>query len=159
MTQNTTAAGGGAASERYRSATKATRALLTCGVVAGPLFIVVALIQAQTRAGFDLSEHPFSLLSLGDLGWIQIANFVVAGLLLVAGAVGMRRVLYPGRAAIWGPRLIGAFGVCVIAGGVFVADPALGFPPGTPSGTPDDLSWHGILHGFAPVLAFLSLTV
>lgn len=64
----------------------------------------------------------------------------------------------PGR-DLGGPRLIGAFGVCVVAGGVFVADPALGFRPGTPSGTPDELSWHGILHGFAPVLAFLSLTV
>lgn len=56
-----------------------TRALLACGVVAGPLFIVVALIQAFTRSGFDPVRHPLSLLSLGDLGWIQITNFVVGG--------------------------------------------------------------------------------
>ena len=67
--------------------TPATRALLTCGVVAGPLFVVVALLQSYTRDGFDLKRHPFSLLSLGDLGWIQIANFVIVGLLFTAGAV------------------------------------------------------------------------
>ena len=90
--------------------------LLACGAAAGPLFIVVALIQAVTRTGFDAAKHPLSLLSVGDLGWIQIANFVVCGLLYLASAVGMRRALHPGRAAVWGPRLIGAFGVALIAG-------------------------------------------
>ena len=55
--------------------------LLACGAVAGPLFIVVGLTQALTRAGFDPVKHPLSLLSVGDLGWIQITNFVVTGLL------------------------------------------------------------------------------
>jgi hypothetical protein len=71
----------------------------------------------------------------------------------------MRRALHPGRAATWGPRLIGAFGVALVAGGVFVADPGLGFPPGAPEGIPDEMSWHGIVHSAAPVLGFLSLTV
>jgi hypothetical protein len=137
--------------------TNGTRALLACGVVAGPLFIVVGLLQLLTRDGFDPSRHPLSLLSLGDLGWIQIANFVVAGLLFVASAVGMRRVLHPGRGATWGPLLIGVYGAGLIMGGVFVADPALGFPPGTPEGTPDQLSWHGAVHTVAPVLASLAL--
>ncbi|HET6728167.1 MAG TPA: DUF998 domain-containing protein, partial [Jiangellaceae bacterium] len=66
-----------------------TRALLACGVVAGPLFIVVGVLQMLTRDGFDPSRHPLSLLSLGDLGWIQIANFVIAGLLFTASGVGM----------------------------------------------------------------------
>jgi len=137
--------------------TKGTRALLACGVVAGPLFIVVGLTQMLSRDGFDPTRHPLSLLSLGDLGWIQITNFVVAGLLFVASAVGMRRVLHPGRGGTWGPLLIGVYGAGLIAGGVFVADPALGFPPGTPAGTPDQLSWHGALHAVAPVLASLAL--
>ncbi|MGH8825116.1 MAG: DUF998 domain-containing protein [Jiangellaceae bacterium] len=136
-----------------------TRALLACGVVAGPLFIVVGVLQMLTRDGFDPSTHPLSLLSLGDLGWIQIANFVVTGLLFVASAVGMRRTMYPGRGGTWGPRLIGVYGAALVMGGVFVADAALGFPPGTPEGTPDQLSWHGILHSVAPVLASLSLVV
>jgi Protein of unknown function (DUF998) len=139
--------------------TKPTWALLACGVVAGPLFLAVALLQALTRDGFDLGRHPLSLLSLGELGWIQIANFVVAGLLTLAFAVGLRRVLHPGRGGTWGPLLIGAYGVGLIGGGVFLADAGAGFPPGAPAGAPEQLSWHGILHDVAHVLAFLSLIV
>jgi hypothetical membrane protein len=140
------------------STTRQTRALLACGVVAGPLFVAVVLVQAFTRDGFDLGRHPLSLLSLGALGWIQIANFVAAGLLSVAFAVGMRRVLHPGRGSRWGPLLIGLYGVGLIGGGVFLADPGAGFPPGAPAGAPEQLSWHGILHDVAHLLAFLSLT-
>ena len=35
---------------------------------------VVSLTQAATRAGFDLTRHPLSALSNGDLGWLQITN-------------------------------------------------------------------------------------
>jgi Protein of unknown function (DUF998) len=136
-----------------------TRLLLACGVLAGPLFLVVAMLQVLTRDGFDLRRHPLSLLSLGDLGWIQIANFVVTGVLFAAAAVGMRRVLHPGPGGTWGPLLVGITGVGLVAGGVFVVDPALGFPPGTPPGVPEDLSWHAILHAIAPPLSLLSLIV
>ncbi len=139
------------------SPTKSTRRLLTYGVIAGPLFLIIGFIQAFARPGFDLQRHPLSLLSLGNLGWIQIINFVLAGVLFVASAFGMRRVLYPGRGATWGPLLIGVFGVGLIAAGVFVADPAFGFPPGAPEGAPDRLSWHGILHAVAAVVGFNSL--
>lgn len=133
-----------------------TRALLACGVAAGPLFTVVALLQMAARAGFDPVRHPISLLSIGELGWVQITNFVLAGLLFVAGAVGMRRVLRTGPGGTWGPLLVGAMGVALVWGGVFVADPADGFPPGTPPGGPDQLSWHGVLHGIGPVVGLLS---
>lgn len=136
-----------------------TRALLACGVLAGPLFVVVAGIQVLTRDGFDLSRHPLSLLSLGELGWIQIANFVLAGALAVAAAIGMRRVLHPGRAGTWGPVLIALFGVGLIAGGVFLADPSLGFPVGAPTGTPAESSWHATVHNIAPGLALDAVIV
>lgn len=136
-----------------------TRVLLACGVVAGPLFVLVAVAQMLTRDGVDPRRHPTSLLSNGDQGWIQITNFVLTGLLFLASAVGMRRVLHPGPGGSWGPRLIATFGVALIWGGVFVADPADGFPPGTPPGAPDQLSWHSILHEYAAPVAVLSLTV
>jgi Protein of unknown function (DUF998) len=128
-----------------------TNALLACGIAAGPLFLAAWLIQALTRQGFDPAYHPLSLLSLGDFGWVQIANFVVTGLLLICCAVGMRRALRPGRAAKWGPILVGANGIGLIAAGVFVTDAGAGFPPGAPAGPPDHVSWHGVLHevGFA----------
>lgn len=139
--------------------TTQTTRLLAGGIVAGPLFLAVGLIQAFTREGFDLSRHPLSLLSLGDLGWIQIANFVVTGVLYLACAVGMRRVLRPGRSGTWGPLLVGVLGVGLIVAGIFVADPSVGFPPGAPAGEPEQISWHGILHGVGAVLAFNGMVV
>jgi len=136
-----------------------TRALLACGVVGGPLFLVVALTQAFTRDGFDLARHPISLLSLGDLGWIQITNFTLTGVLYVACAVGMRRVLHPGRAGTWGPRLVGAMGVGLIMGGVLLTDAGAGFPPGAPAGAPEQVTWHGILHNVGPILSFDGMIV
>jgi len=63
-------------------------ALLQCGLYAGPVFLATSLVQGLTRAGFDLSHQPVSFLSLGSLGWLQRANFVVAGLLALASRWG-----------------------------------------------------------------------
>lgn len=142
-----------------RAATGTTRTLLTCGVVAGPLYIVVVVLQMLSRDGFDISRHPASLLSNGDLGWIQIANFLVTGLLFVACAIGLRRVLGPGtgRGGIWGPRLVGIFGAGILAAAVFSADPADGFPPGTPKGAPTTVSWQGLVHFLVAGIGFIAL--
>jgi hypothetical membrane protein len=130
--------------------TASTRLLLTCGALAGPLFTGVALIQVLTRDGFDLGRHPLSLLSLGDLGWVQTGNFIVGGLLSTAFAVGLRRSPEPGWAGRWGPRLYGGFGLGMIAGGVFPTDPSDGFPPGVPDGP---ASWHSLVHDVAAGIA------
>src|SRR3979411_644234 len=133
-----------------------TRALLWCGVLAGPLFTVVGLIQAFTRPGFDLRRHALSVLENGDLGWIQISSFILTGLLFVAGAFGMRQVMRGSRGGTWGPGLVGALGVRVGGAGLFTADPGFGFPPGTP---PDsaEISLHGIVHLSLATVAFVAL--
>jgi len=136
-----------------------TRRLLAAGVAAAPLFVTSVVAQEATRAGFDPRRHPLSLLSLGDLGWVQISTFVVAGVLAFASAFGLRRALRGGRAGTWGPILIGTYGVALVWGGVFVADPALGYPVGTPDGVPASMSWHGALHGMAPAAATVALIV
>ncbi len=136
-----------------------TTRLLACGIIAGPLFLATWLIQAFTRKGFDPTYHPLSLLSLGNLGWIQIANFVVTGALYVACAAGMRRVLYPGRGGTWGPILVGVNGIGLILAGVFVTDAGAGFPPGAPSGAPEQISWHGLLHEVGFVVSSVSWLV
>src|ERR1700682_28950 len=95
--------------------------LLYCGVVAGPVFTVVAVIEMMTRSGFALGRHDLSLLSNGSLGWIQISNFILAGVLTIAAALGMRRVLRSGRGSTWAPILIAIYGLGYIGVGVFVA--------------------------------------
>lgn len=134
-----------------------TRTLLACGAIAASLYVVVGFGQVFLREGFDLRRHALSLLSNGDLGWIQIANFVISGALTVACAVGIRRALRGGPAGTWGPRLIGVYGAALIAAGVFVADPAQGFPPGTPAGVPDAWSWHSTLHFVSALIGFLAV--
>src|SRR5215469_16150900 len=64
----------------------ATRLLLAGGTIAGPLFIVASVVQAFTRPGFDIRRLAISMLTLGDLGWIQRANFIVCGVLVLACA-------------------------------------------------------------------------
>ncbi|OLC19520.1 MAG: hypothetical protein AUI87_01400 [Actinobacteria bacterium 13_1_40CM_3_66_19] len=119
-----------------------TAALLACGAVAGPLFVVLVFIQAFTRRGFNMTIHPPSLLSLGDGGWIQVANFIVCGLLFVAAGAGLRRA----TRATWGPILIACVGAGMVIGGLFSADPGLGFPAGAPAGQPTTMTWHAMLH-------------
>jgi hypothetical membrane protein len=134
-----------------------TKRLLAAGVVAGPVFIGVSLAHAFARDGFDLRRHPLSLLSLGRPGWLQIATFVVAGVLVVACAVGVRRALHPGLAGTWGPLLVGCFGLGLIMSGVFVTDAGAGFPAGAPAGAPPEITWHGWLHSLGSLLAFVGM--
>jgi hypothetical protein len=133
-----------------------TRALLACAVLGAPSWITVSLAQAATREGFDLTRHPLSMLSNGDLGWLQIANFVLAGTLAVLGAVGLRRALRGTPGGTWAPRLVGIHGVGMIAAGAFVMQPSDGFL-GTPEGMPEALAWHSVGHMAAGSVAFTAL--
>lgn len=132
-----------------------TRALLGWGVVAGPFYLTVGLVQAFVREGFNLARHPLSLLANGPGGWVQTANFGLSGLMVIAAAVGFRRVLRSG-AVSW---FLGGFGAAMIAAAIFRADPVDGFPAGTPEGLPTSISTPGLLHFVAGTLGFVSLAV
>ena len=100
---------------------KPTKRLLACGILAGPLYILVGLLQMAIRPGFDITRHALSLLANGDLGWIQTLNFLVTGILLVAGAVGVKRALGSGPGSQWAPRMLGLHGLGLIGAGIFRA--------------------------------------
>jgi hypothetical protein len=125
--------------------------------VAGPIYVVVGLAEALLRPGFDPRRHELSLLANGDFGWIHVAMMVVTGLLTVAGALGLRQTLTAGVGRTWGPILLGLYGLGVEVAGLLTADPAFGFPPGTPDGRAAILSWHGIGHLVAGSIGFLGL--
>jgi len=131
-------------------------ALLTAGAWAGPVYVVVGSTQALTREGFNPTSHAWSLLTLGDLGWIQVANFVVTGLLTLALAIGIRRQLNPGPAGTWGALLVGVFGLSLVGAGLFPPDPMAGFPPGSPGGS---FTIHGMLHFALGGVGFLAQIV
>ena len=130
---------------------------LAAGVVAAPFFAVVALAQAATRPGYDLTRHPVSMLALGHLGWIQTTNFVVSGLLMLLAALGLRRLRRGQRAGTWGPILFTAQGVGLLIAATFEMDAGDGFPIGTPAGAPTSMSWHMVLHNVGGSLTFFTL--
>lgn len=107
-------------------------------------------------SGLRQTRHALSLLSLGELGWIQIANFIGTGTLVVLGALGARRVLSGGRGGTSVPVLLGIWGVALVASGVFIADPAPDFPQG-PARAASGLSTSGLLHFVAGAVGFYAL--
>lgn len=132
-----------------------TRELLRCGAAAGPVFVAVLLLEGAVREGYRPLRHPVSSLALGPRGWIQAANFTVAGTLFLAGAAGLAGAGDPagGQPA---PALIGAAGAGLIAAAVFTTDPVSGYPPGTPDALTRP-SRAGIAHNLAAVPVFLGL--
>lgn len=109
------------------------------------------------RDGFSFARHPLSLLANGPGGSVQTTNFVVSGLMVIAAALGMWRVLRPaGRAAT---IVLAGYGVAMLAAAVFKADPMDGFPVGTPPGPPTSISASGLGHFAAGGLGFIALAV
>ena len=130
-----------------------TRLLLRAGAVGPLLFILVFLIEGATRPGYSVWRNFVSDLALSSQGWEQIANFLVCGFLCIAFAVGLRRIWRTGTGSIWGPLLIGLFGLGLIIAGMFVIDPGRGYPVGAPL-TGDPQSWHGYVHGINGAILF-----
>src|SRR5579872_6157917 len=79
---------GGMPAHTAGSPTATATRLLSCLALAGPVFVAVAMIQILTRPGFDLTRQALSLLTLGSWGWVQSANFIVSGSLILAGGAG-----------------------------------------------------------------------
>ena len=134
-----------------------TRLLIACGAIGPILFILVFLVEGATRPGYSAWHNFVSDLSLSNQGWIQTANFLICGVLMLCFALGLRQVFRSGKGAVWGPILLGVFGLSLIIAGLFVTDPSLGYyPAGTSSGTH---TLHGTIHGANAPLAFGSLTI
>src|ERR1700685_1407029 len=127
-----------------------TRGLLRCGVVAGPVFVAVFLIEGAARDGYHPLRHPVSSLALGSRGWIQTGNFAVAGTLFLAGAAGLARAGDPAAGSRGATPLIGAAGAGLLGSAVFTTDPVSGYPPGTPD-APTQPSQAGAAHNLAAV--------
>jgi hypothetical protein len=131
----------------------ARRPLLVGGALAGPLFLGVVVVQALAHDDFQARNHPLSSLALGDHGWVQIANFVVAGLLVAGLALELRRELRGGPAGRWGPIFVGVNGLSLVVAGAFLADPVNGYP----RGISDDVTAHGMVHVAAATVSGLAL--
>jgi hypothetical protein len=128
--------------------TVTTKVLLACGAIAGPLFTVAWAVEGATRAHYNPLRHPVSSLELGEFGWTQRANFIVAGLLALAFAIGL-----------WRPLLVAGYAIGLVGAGVFVTDPVSGYPPGTPDHLQSYSSVHAALHDLLSLPTFVGLPI
>ena len=129
------------------------RKLLYAGIVGTLLFIVVFLVEGFTRPGYSQWRHYVSQLATGPGGWLQVANFLVCGTLVLAFAIGLRLSIRGSRGSIGGPVLLGVFAIALLVAGLFSTDPALDYPPGAPGVH----TMHGMIHGLAGLAAFTLL--
>ncbi|MCH5584494.1 DUF998 domain-containing protein [Shimazuella sp. AN120528] len=129
------------------------------GVTSTPFFYIISIIQMFTQSGFDIRRHAISMLTLGDWGWVQSANFIITGLLAVLASIGIRSVLKDHKAVTWGTLLIGVYGIGMIGAGLFRPDPGLGFPAGAPQSMPTSMSTHAALHSLAFFTSFICLLI
>jgi hypothetical protein len=117
---------------------KRRRFAAIAGMIGPALFVVTFTIEGWLRPGYRAREMFVSELSLGSRGWIQIANFIVTGVLLLLFARGVAGQFRDGKASRAGPILLTIIGIGFLASGPFVMD-----PPSTPA---DEMSWHSKLH-------------
>ncbi len=130
--------------------------LMHCGGVGAVLFTAIYFIEGITRPGYDAWQQPISALSLGPGGWVQQANFIVFGVLLVLAAVGWWRFLTPRSGAFLFPLFQTIGGLALIGAGVFSMTPFPGYPPGT---TPEASTVQGTLHTIFAYTIIISLAV
>lgn len=133
-----------------RSTLTEINGLLAAGIVGAVVFMVVFLVDGATRPGYRPTYHLVSALARGPRGWVQTGNFVVCGLLITVSARGIEFATSSG----WLSGTIGVFGLGLVASGVFPMDPVRGYPPGTPDGTPSDVSRGHRLHDLAGFVVF-----
>ncbi|MGS2640720.1 DUF998 domain-containing protein [Streptosporangium sp. LJ11] len=131
----------------------ARRSSLWSGIAGTSLFTLIWLVEGAIRPGYDPMRSWISELALSGRGWIQIAGFLIGGVLITVFGRGLRAVFADGPAATWGPRVVTTAGVALFAAGLFVIDPGTYRPPGTVAGT----TWHGILHDIAGPVMVLSV--
>lgn len=114
------------------------RKLLLAGAIAPVVSLLIFHLDMITRPGYDVLHQGPSLMMTGERGWLQIANFVLTGAVMLACGLANRR------------RLMAVYGFAMICTGVFVTDPQRGYPPGTPldllPGVNAPSTWHGTLH-------------
>jgi hypothetical protein len=139
---------------------KHVRQALLAGTIAGPIYVCVGTLEAVLRPGFDIRIHSLSLLANGPAGWIHSAMMVASGLLTVLGTLGLSNLQQrAGRRSY--AMIIGltVYGLGIAAAGLLRADPADGFPIGTPAGPPVVVTVSGIGHLVAGGIGFLGLIV
>ena len=125
-----------------------TRRLALAGVIGPPLFVIVFFVLGFIKPGYDPVTRMVSEGSIGELGWIQIADFLALGAAMLAFSLGLWLGFGDRLSGRIGSVLIGIGGVGFLGSGVFVADPY-----------PQIVTTHGALHVAASVIGVNGLAL
>lgn len=117
------------------------------GVIGSVLFVIVFIIEGWLRQNYDSFKMYISELALGPRGWIQIANFVIFGILLLIFTLSLVDKFKEVKGSKIGPVLIAIIGINFIIAGIFVIDPSA------------EKSLHGIIHSISSTLIFFLAAV
>jgi hypothetical protein len=121
------------------------------GIIAPVLFVAVFSIEGWLRPGYNALSRFVSALSLGPRGWIQIANFLLFGLLFFIFTRGVASEFQSGKASRGGTALLTIIAFCFFFSGPFVMDPVE-----TPL---NQATIHGTIHGILGAIAFLLMPI
>jgi hypothetical membrane protein len=102
------------------------------GFVAPMLFIGLVILQGVRQPDYDHVRLPISALAAWPLGWVQVVNFCVTGMLCILFARGMHRAVMPLRRNIGAPLLM-LNGLGLLAVGAFSWKMVDGVPTETPA--------------------------
>jgi hypothetical membrane protein len=116
------------------------RWLLASGIAGPALFLTVMTVAGAIRPGYDPISQYGSSLGIGPNAWLQNANFVLFGLLMIAFAAGVRLRLRNQAAGEAGPGLLAVSGFGLILAGVFNSG-LLNAPSAAAGSTPTTLTW------------------
>ncbi len=125
-----------------------TRRLALAGILGPPFFVVVFLVLGFIKPGYDPVVRFVSEGSIGELGWIQIVNFLVFGATLLVFSLALWQGFGDRLSGRIGSVLIGIVGVGAVSAGIFVADP-----------DSQIITTHGALHVAVSLVAFLGLAL
>lgn len=137
---------------------KKTKILLASGAIGCWIFVLACIIEGRIHIDYNPLRHPVSSLAIGKFGWLQIANFIILGLLILGFAIGLRRSLKPSSDSFWATLLMVLVAIGLIGAGIFITDPDYGYPLNMPI-ILGPYSMQGSLHELFSLLIFIGLPV
>ena len=127
------------------------RLAVWAGILAPALFVTTFMLEGWLRPGYQPLSTFVSALSLGPRGWIQIANFIIFGVLFLVFTRIVAAGFQSGIASRAGLILLTIIASCYLLSGPFVMDPM-----GTPL---SQATLHGTLHGIFGAIVFTLMPI
>ena len=93
------------------------------GIIAPILFVATFTIEGLFRENYSQMKNFISELSIGNGGWIQIANFMTFGILFFIFSLKVFKEFRKRGLPLTGPKIFLIIAACYFFSGPFVTDP------------------------------------